>query len=107
MKSSNNQTTLRLAFLTEANSLDPRYGYEIPANHLIKMLFEGLMRMTPEKTLIPAACEEVEISKDQKTYTFRIRSALWSNGKPVTAHDFEYAWKWVIDPKTSSRGTRS
>ena len=105
MKSSNNQKTLRLAFLTEANSLDPRYGYEIPANHLIKMLFEGLMRMTPEKTLIPAACEEVEISKDQKTYTFRIRSALWSNGKPVTAHDFEYAWKWVIDPKTSSRGT--
>ena len=105
MKSNNPQKTLRLAFLTEADSLDPRYGYEIPANHLIKMLFEGLMRMTPEKTLIPAACEEVEISKDQKTYTFTIRPARWSNGREVTAYDFEYSWKWVIDPKTCSRGT--
>ena len=46
--------------------------------------------------------EDVQISEDQKTYTFKIRDAKWSNGDPVTAHDFEYAWKWALDPKNKS-----
>lgn len=99
------QKIIKLAFLTEANALDPRFGYEIPANHLVKMLFEGLMRMTPDKVLIPAACQSVVISDDQKTYTFTLRPALWSNGETVTSHDFLYAWRSVINPQTAARGT--
>ena len=43
-----------------------------------------------------------EISEDGLTYTFKIRDAQWSNGTPVTAHDFVYAWQRAIDPDTAS-----
>src|SRR5699024_2318148 len=40
------------------------------------------------------------VSEDEKTYTFNLREdATWTNGDPVTANDFEYAWKWVLDPE--------
>jgi oligopeptide transport system substrate-binding protein len=99
------QKSLRLAFLTEADSLDPRIGYEIPANHLVKMLFEGLFRMTPQGKLAPALAESHTISPDGKTYTFKLRPAKWTNGDSVTAHDFEYTWKWIVNPKSAARGT--
>ncbi len=103
-KSPQSKKSLRLTYLTEANSLDPRYGYEIPANHTIKMLFEGLMRMSADQELLPAAAESYTISSDGKTYTFKIRPAKWSNRKPVTAYDFEYAWKSVVNPKLPTQG---
>lgn len=47
---------------------------------------------------------KIETSKDGKTYTFTIRDgAKWSNGDPVTAQDFEYAWKWALDPNNESQ----
>lgn len=98
------EKTLRLTYLSEANSLDPRYGYEIPANHTVKMLFEGLMRLSLHHELIPAAAKEYSVSPDGKTYTFKIRPAKWTNNAPVTAYDFEYAWKSVIDPKIPTQG---
>lgn len=95
---------LRLNYLSDATSLDPRFGYEIPANHTVKMLFDGLMRYQPDGKLGFAACERYEISPDQKKYTFFLREAKWSNGAKLTAHDFEYAWKCVIDPKLPTLG---
>jgi oligopeptide transport system substrate-binding protein len=96
--------TLRLNFLSEPISLDPRYGYEIPANYLVKMLYEGLMRMDPDGTLRHAAAQSVTVSEDQKTYHFKIREGVWSNGAPITAYDFEYAWKSIIDPQLPTQG---
>ncbi len=46
--------------------------------------------------------EMPEISEDGLTYTFKIRDAQWSNGTPVTAHDFVYAWQRAINPDTAS-----
>src|SRR5699024_11891318 len=46
--------------------------------------------------------ESWDVSDDELTYTFHIREdATWSNGDPVTAGDFEYAWKWVLDPESA------
>lgn len=98
------EKAVRLAFLSEANSLDPRFGYEIPANHVVKMLFEGLMRVASDGSITEAAAESCTISEDQKTYQFKLREAYWSNGMKVTAHDFEYAWKSVIDPTLPTQG---
>lgn len=95
---------LRLAFLNESNSLDPRFGYEMPANLVVKMLFDGLMRLSPTGEVVPSIAESVEISEDKKTYVFHIRSSRWSNGAEVTADDFEYAWKDIINPKTGAKG---
>ena len=50
----------------------------------------------------PGAAESWEISADGKTWTFRMRDHLWSDGTPVTARDFVYSWRRILDPKTAS-----
>ncbi|VDH01133.1 Stage 0 sporulation protein KA [Lysinibacillus sphaericus] len=66
-------------------------------------VFEGLYRIGPDNTPIPGMAESHEISEDGKVYTFKLRKdALWSNDTPVTAHDFEYAWKKSINPETQA-----
>lgn len=64
---------------------------------------EGLYRLGKDNKPVPGIAESYEVSQDGKTYTFKLRKdAKWSNGDPVTAHDFEFAWKRVLDPKTKS-----
>ncbi|MGB6780023.1 peptide ABC transporter substrate-binding protein [Planococcus citreus] len=64
---------------------------------------EGLYRLDQQNTAIPAiASAEPEISEDGLTYTFKLRDANWSDGSPVTAHDFVFAWQRAADPETGS-----
>ncbi|MFS0687658.1 peptide ABC transporter substrate-binding protein [Sporosarcina sp. 179-K 8C2 HS] len=64
---------------------------------------EGLYRLNLENIAEPAmAAEEAEVSEDGLTYTFKLRDANWSDGTPVTAHDFVFAWQRAIDPATGS-----
>lgn len=64
---------------------------------------EGLTRLGSDHTPEEATAESWEISDDGLTYTFHIRDdANWSNGEPVTAEDFEYAWKELVNPETAS-----
>ncbi|QIB27027.1 peptide ABC transporter substrate-binding protein [Caloranaerobacter azorensis] len=70
-------------------------------------IFEGLTRVqgTPEgiDKIEPGVAESWEVSEDGLVYTFHLRkNAKWSDGKPVTAYDFEYAWKRLLDPNTAS-----
>jgi oligopeptide transport system substrate-binding protein len=51
---------------------------------------------------VPAAAERWEVSEDGKTYTFHLRPAVWSNGDPLTAADFVFSWRRVLDPKTAT-----
>ncbi|MEQ8197882.1 MAG: peptide ABC transporter substrate-binding protein, partial [Clostridiaceae bacterium] len=65
--------------------------------------FEGLMKTDDKDQPVPGIAEKYEVSADGKTYTFHLRSdAKWSDGKAVTAKDFEYAWKRALDPATAS-----
>lgn len=64
---------------------------------------EGLYRLDEHNEPQPAIAEDVEISDDGLTYTFHLRDAVWSDGSPVTAHDFEFAWKRSLDPDTKSQ----
>ena len=67
-------------------------------------MYEGLVRWNPEDFSIePAAAEKITLSEDQITYLFELRAdARWSNGAPVTAHDFKYAWMRLLTPDTAS-----
>lgn len=66
-------------------------------------VFEGLYRIGPENTPVPGMAASYEVSEDGTVYTFKLREdALWSNGTPVTAHDFVYAWKRAINPETQA-----
>ena len=89
---------LRLHLPQPAKSLDPRVGYDRTSGIVIKMLYEGLMRLAENGKLEMAIAESVDISPDGRRYTFTLRKSFWSNGAPVTAFDFEYAWKRSINP---------
>ncbi|MBI3211346.1 MAG: peptide ABC transporter substrate-binding protein, partial [Simkania negevensis] len=79
-------------------SLDPRIGGDETSAVILKMLFEGLMRMNREGKLQNGVAKQVDISADQRTYVFTLRPTFWSNGSLVLAYDFEYAWKKVLSP---------
>jgi oligopeptide transport system substrate-binding protein len=89
---------------TEVSTLDPATVSGVPEGRIIRALFEGLCIKHP-RTLaaLPGMAESWEISNDRRTYTFKIRAgALWSNGDPVTADDFEYSWRRMLHPATAA-----
>jgi oligopeptide transport system substrate-binding protein len=90
---------LRMNITREPPTMDPRKGSDWIGSSMHFLLFEGLMRLNPDGTLTPAQARTVEISDDRMTYTFHLRGAHWSDGSPVTARDFELAWKKIIDPQ--------
>jgi oligopeptide transport system substrate-binding protein len=95
---------VNFSFLSPIRSLDPRISNEYPSCHVVKMLYEGLMHIDLEGNPTFGIAESVDISEDQLTYTFHLRDSKWTNGDPVTAYDFEYAWKKAVDPRYAQTG---
>ncbi|REK59571.1 MAG: ABC transporter substrate-binding protein [Geobacillus sp.] len=94
---------ITLNALSEPPSLDPALASDTTSGWVIDHLFEGLYTKNQKGEPVLGAASDVKVSEDGKTYTFTIRDdAKWSDGDPVTAQDFEYAWKRVLDPKTGS-----
>ena len=93
---------------TEPQDLDPHVVTGVSESHILMALLEGLVIRHPEGLdPLPGVAESWDISGDGKTYTFNIRStALWSNGDPVTADDFVYAWKRMLIPSLGSKVSR-
>ena len=89
---------LRLNLHTEPPSIDPRKATDVGSISVLKMCFEGLTRIDPNGQPILAAAEKMEISDDQTHYIFTLKEATWSDGRPVTAYDFETTWKTILDP---------
>ncbi len=84
-------------------TLDPQLNEETIGFHIIRQLFEGLLNQDADGNLIPGVAETWEASNANKTWTFKLRpDAQWSNGDPVTAHDFVFAWQRATDPATAS-----
>ncbi len=90
---------LVLNIFTEPPSLDPGKTTDASSITILIMLYEPLMRRSPQDVPEPGVAKSYEVSEDGKTYTFHLRESKWSNGDPVTAHDFEYAWKRVLNSK--------
>lgn len=99
-----NRQVLRIASEYSLVSLDPRIGGgEGTTGNLLRLLFEGLTQFDQNGHVVNAVAESVEISSDARCYTFKLRTSLWNDGSPVSAYDFEYAWKKILSPdfKTS------
>ncbi len=89
---------LRLNLKLEPPTLDPRKATDTTSIAILNLCFEGLMRMDPQDKPSLASAESFEISEDKTRYTFTLRDSYWSDGKPVTAYDFEKTWKTLLDP---------
>jgi len=87
----------------EPDSMDPTMNDYASGSYALQSLFRGLYKFAPDGTLVPAMAESYTVSEDGKVYTFTLREGLkWSDGSPLTAHDFEYSWKRVLDPALAS-----
>src|SRR5882672_1122209 len=88
---------------TEPQTLDPALEKGQPEYHITIALYEGLTVYDPKDLSVkPGVAESWELGGDGTVYTFHLRPAKWSNGDPVTAADFEWSWKRVLDPALGS-----
>ncbi|PTX59121.1 oligopeptide transport system substrate-binding protein [Melghirimyces profundicolus] len=94
---------LNWVITAEPPGLDSAITTDTVSFQILNNITEGLYRLNKDNEPEPAIAKDVEISDDKKTYTFKLRDAKWSDGKPVTAHDFEFAWKRALDPKNKSQ----
>lgn len=96
------EKTLSFAIVNDPDTLDPRLSRDLQSKTICNLLFEGLTRLDASGHPMPAAASSIDISSDKTQYRFTIRPSLWSDGTPVTAFDFEYAWKKILSPSYPS-----
>ncbi|MFM1653858.1 peptide ABC transporter substrate-binding protein [Brevibacillus sp. B_LB10_24] len=92
------QNELRLNLHNEPATIDPGVAEDLISGSIARAAFDGLTRIGADGKPHPSMAEKIDISPDRLTYTFTLRDSRWSNGDPVTAYDFEYAWKRVLNP---------
>lgn len=100
VETGNKEQILHRAIGAEPSDLDPQIVTGLPEALVVSALFEGLVESDPVTLeIIPAVAESWEVSEDGKTYTFHLRkNAKWSNGDPVTAQDFVFAYNRILSP---------
>lgn len=94
---------LNVMMETPVESLDPQQATDGTSFEVIADYTDGLMQMDENGEPVRALAESYDVSDDGLTYTFKIRDdANWSNGDPVTAQDFVFAWQRAVDPSVAS-----
>ena len=94
---------LNVMLETPVESLDPQQATDGTSFEVIADYTDGLMQMDADGQAVNALAESIDVSEDGLTYTFHIREdANWSNGEPVTAADFVFAWQRAVDPEVAS-----
>ncbi|RMF34265.1 MAG: hypothetical protein D6759_06080, partial [Chloroflexi bacterium] len=84
-------------------TLDPILADDVASASVIEQLFSGLVELSPEMDVVPDLARSWEVLEGGRTYIFHLREdGRWSDGRPVTAGDFVYAWKRLLNPATGS-----
>ena len=97
---SSNQQSLTITTFGELATLDSADYDDVPSSDMLGQIFEGLYRVPKDnKVELGMAAEEPTVSADGLVYTFKLRDAKWSDGTPVTAGDFVYTYRKLVDPK--------
>lgn len=96
-----NPTGITINNASEPETLDPHLAQGVQEANIIRQFSEGLVSTDNDGNLIPGIATEWTTS-DNKVWTFKLRDANWSNGDPVTADDFVYSFRRLVDPATGS-----
>lgn len=87
---------------SEVSSLDPHKTEGVPESNIIHNLLDGLVNTDNRGEVVPGVAKSWE-NPQPDVWIFQLRDdAKWSNGQPVTADDFVYSWRRLVDPKTAS-----
>jgi oligopeptide transport system substrate-binding protein len=93
---------LRVANSGEPETLDPQHVTSGWENRIVGDMFLGLTTEAADGSVIPGAAESWQVSDDGLVYTFKLRDHKWSDGVPVTADDFVFAFRRLLDPATAA-----
>jgi oligopeptide transport system substrate-binding protein len=97
------RAALRVAITAEPASLDPSLATDIQSFYVLGNLFEGLTRYGDNLAIEGGVAERWEFNNDRTQITYYLRDdARWSDGEPVTADAFVYAWRRLLDPETAA-----
>jgi len=85
------------------DGIAPGYAYNVDSSDFVGQLFAGLLAIGQEFDIVPSLAESLRVSSDGLTYRFRLREdARWSDGTPVTAGDFSYSWRRMLDERVGT-----
>ena len=93
---------LKVQIDAEIASMDPQIATDGISFEVLAAVTEGLYSLSDDGSAIEAIADKVEKSEDGLTYTVTLKDTKWSNGTPVTAKDFVFAWRRLVDPATAS-----
>jgi oligopeptide transport system substrate-binding protein len=93
--------TITLSMASEPPQLDSTRATDQVSGFVLGHVMESLLRRGPGTTLLPGVAERWEINEKGATFWLRA-DARWSDGKPVTAHDFVFAWRKIVEPANAS-----
>lgn len=95
--------TFTYRVLDEHSSVDPQIVEDVSGSEIVRDLFEGLLNQNADGELVGGVATEWSPNEDNTEWTFTLRDdAMWSDGTPVTAGDFVYAWKRLVTPDLAS-----
>jgi oligopeptide transport system substrate-binding protein len=87
---------------TDPATIDPQLAQTVNEATILRELFEGVFADGPDGAPVPGVAASWETSPDGLVWTFHLRPESWSDGQPVTANDFVFAYRHMLDPKTGS-----
>ncbi|MFQ5597093.1 MAG: peptide ABC transporter substrate-binding protein [Nitrospiria bacterium] len=103
VKSPSTEAAFRMHLASEPPTLDWSLATDNVSIRVIENLMEGLTQYDQKLRPIPAIAQHWEVSADGRRYLFHLReNVYWTDGVRVTAHDFEYAWKRLLNPETAA-----
>jgi oligopeptide transport system substrate-binding protein len=95
---------LRFSMGSEPENIDPQQMSFVGEIGVGELVFEGLLKLDNDLNPVPAAAESMEVSPDGLKYTVKVRQGLkYSDGQPLNARNFEYAWKRLFDPRVPNK----
>ena len=100
------ETVLNRGNGAEPESLDPAHAGTSMETNILGDMMVGLTTLDAAARPIPGIAEGWDVSADGLTWRFHLRKARWSDGRPVTAGDFVFAWRRLLDPKTAARNAQ-
>lgn len=97
------EIVIRYNLGAQPETIDPALNSAVDGANVILHTFEGLVNLDENQQPVPGVAESWDVSDDGLVWTFHLRNnAKWSDGEPVTAKDFDYAWKRALDPATGA-----
>lgn len=99
---SDDKQVLNISESSEIPTMDPSMATDVVAFQWLAATTDGLYRFGKNAEIEPGIAKSHEVSEDGTTWTFKLREAKWSNGDPVTAHDFVYSWRRAVNPEVGS-----